>query len=317
MSAFWSQFHFVKSTPLPPPSLGSCWGVDDWCPDQLCERVRSLHARNRYAAVLVNYVWMSRVLVDLADVLRIIDTHDLFGDRHLVCAAAGLEPRWFFTSAAEEARGFDRADIVIGIQSEEADLIRARTTARVITVGHPVQPAFMTGFDPLPPVVTFGYIGSANPWNVRSVVELDRALGGRSDLSWLLAGTILKRELPLVSHPFRLGVVDRLETFYEMVDCIVNPMIGGTGLKIKTIEALGYGRPVIGTVDAFRGLPARHPGHRLETAQDVADMMHEYAQSESVRNELRRASRLMYFEYAAEVAVQYDELAQTICATRP
>jgi hypothetical protein len=105
MSAFWSRFHFVKSTPLPPPSLGSCWGVDDWCPDQLRERVRSLHARNRYAAVLVNYVWMSRVLVDLAGVLRIIDTRDLFGDRHLVCRAVGLEPRWFFTSAAEEVRG--------------------------------------------------------------------------------------------------------------------------------------------------------------------------------------------------------------------
>jgi hypothetical protein len=314
MSAFWSRFHFVKSTPLPPPSLGSCWGVDDWCPDQLCDRVRSLHARNRYAAVLVNYVWMSRVLVDLPDVLRIIDTHDLFADRHLVCEAAGLEPRWFFTTADEESRGFERADIVIGIQSEEAALIRTRTSAQVITVGYPVRPAFMTGFDPLPPLVTFGYIGSANPWNVRSVVELDRALGATSDLSWLIAGTILKRELALVSHPFRLGVVERLEAFYGMVDCIVNPMIGGTGLKIKTIEAIGYGRPIIGTIDACRGLPVRHPGHRLETAQDVVSMMHEYTQSESARNELRRASRLLYFEYAADVAVQYEGLAETICA---
>jgi Glycosyl transferases group 1 len=313
MSAFWSRFHFVKSTPLPPPSLGSSWGVDDWCPDELCERVRSLHARNRYAAVLVNYVWMSRVLVDLDGILRIIDTHDLFGDRHLVCKAAGLEPRWFFTTAAEESRGFERADIVIGIQSEEAALIRSRTAAQVITVGHPLGPAFMTGFDPLSPLVTFGYLGSANPWNVRSVVGLDRALGATSDLSWLIAGTILKRELTLVSHPFRLGVVERLETFYEMVDCIVNPVIGGTGLKIKTIEAIGYGLPIIGTVDAFRGLPARHPAHQLETVQDVASMMLEYSQSESLRNELRRASRLLYFEYAAEVAIQYDKLAEFIC----
>jgi Glycosyl transferases group 1 len=73
-----------------------------------------------------------------------------------------------------------------------------------------------------------------------------------SDLSWLIAGTILRRGLPLVSRPFRLGVVERLEYFYAMVDCIVNPMIGGTGLKIKTIEALGYGRPIIGTVARIR-----------------------------------------------------------------
>jgi hypothetical protein len=213
---------------------------------------------------------------------------------------------------------FERADIVIGIQSEEADLIRTRTSAHVITVGHPVQPAFMRGFEPLPPVVTFGYIGSANPWNVGSVLELDRALGAASDLNWLIAGTIHKRDLPLISHPFRLGVVERLETFYEIVGCVVNPMIGGTGLKIKTIEALGYGRPIIGTVDAFRGLPVRHPAHQLETAQDLASMMHEYTQSESVRSELRRASRRLYFEYAADVALQYDKLAELICcATHP
>ena len=38
MSAFWSRFHFVKSTPLPPPSLGSSWGVDSTL---LCESICS------------------------------------------------------------------------------------------------------------------------------------------------------------------------------------------------------------------------------------------------------------------------------------
>jgi hypothetical protein len=93
---------------------------------------------------------------------------------------------------------------------------------------------------------------------------------------------------------------------------IVNPMIGGTGLKIKTIEALGYGRPIIGTVDAFRGLATLHSGHRLETVQDVASMMQEYSKSEKVRDELRRASLRLYFKYAADVAIQYDVLAGTI-----
>jgi hypothetical protein len=144
MTAFWSDFHFMASLPLTQQSLPRCWGVDDWCPEALCEAVRELHRLRRFDAVLVNYVWMSRVLTYVDDTLRILDTHDLFGDRQKISLAAGLEPRWFFTTLEDEERGFRRADLLIGIQDHESQAIRARVPVETITVGHAMTPYFLT-----------------------------------------------------------------------------------------------------------------------------------------------------------------------------
>ena len=300
MTAFWRDFHFMPSLPLPQPSLPTCWGLDDWCPDALCEAVRDLHRQRRYDAVLVNYVWMSRVFEGLEGALKILDTHDLFGDRQKISLAAGLEPRWYFTTLAEENRGFARADLLIGIQDQETATIRARVAVETITVGHAMTPHFLTDFAPRPGVAQFGYFGSGNPWNRRCVEALDAALGAETPIRWLLAGSLLREPLNLVSAPFLLGLVDQPAQFYQTVDCVINPMRGGTGLKIKTVEALAYGKPVIGTQDAFQGLPVKHPAHALETVEACADAMRRYAQDASFADEVKLASRVLYLEYMAK-----------------
>lgn len=318
MQAFWSDFHFMPSLPLPEPAFPQHWGVDDWCPNALCAAIGKLHAARRYDAVLVNYVWMSRVLIGLEQTLRIIDTHDLFAERHLVAIREGLEPRWFFTSVAEENRGFARADLLIGIQDNETRQIRARVEVEAMTVGHMIPPLFLTSFKEGRAHVTFGYLGSANPWNVRSVLALDAALatrGGAED--WLLAGSLLKRDMKFRSNPIQLGFVDRLEDFYSIVDCVVNPMAGGTGLKIKTVEALAYGKPVIGTIDAFEGLPARHFAHKLRDAAGCAAVMRAYRRDKTLRYEIKLASRMLYLEYLAELGQRLDRLAEWLLSGPP
>ena len=317
MTAFWSDFHFMPSLPLPPPSLPRCWGIDDWCPDALCAAVRALHVQRRYDAVLVNYVWMSRVLTYLDDTFRILDTHDLFGNRQAISLAAGLEPRWFFTSLEEEDRGFRRADLAIGIQDHETQTIRRRVPVETVTVGHSMAPYFLTDFEERTAIAQFGYFGSGNPWNRRCVEALDAALGAETRLTWLLAGSLLREPLRLTSAPYILGIVDKPEEFYAIVDCVINPMIGGTGLKIKTVEALAYGKPVIGTVDAFQGMPTRHPAHALESVEACAEAMKRYAADESFRSEVRLTSRLLYFEYMAKTQAEVKSLLAFAFAPRP
>ncbi len=106
-----------------------------------------------------------------------------------------------------------------------------------------------------------------------------------------------------------LGPVREPEEFYRAVACVLNPMTGGTGLKIKTAEALSVGLPVLGTRDAFAGLSAEHPGHGATDAAALVDLMREHRRSGAFRDGLRRASRLLALRYAAAVARQYDELA--------
>jgi polysaccharide biosynthesis protein PslH len=294
------------------------WGLDDWCPPFLADVVSRLHRLGRHDAVLVHYVWMSRVLEGIgAGALRVLDTHDLFGDRHLAAREQGIDPSWFFTTREEEARGLARADLVLAIQEAEAAALRERSAAPVLTLGHmpPLRFLAADGSAP-PPRATFGYLGSANPWNVASVRALDAALAEAPDLPWLLAGQIARRDLRLRSRPVLLGPVRDAGDFYRAVECVLNPMAGGTGLKIKTVEALAAGLPVLGTRDAFAGLPAEHPGHRAADVASLVELMREYRRSEGFRAGLRRASRLLALRCAAAVARQADELAALLGSGR-
>lgn len=315
MIDFWDRFVFVKSLPLPHPRFAQTWGIDDWCADTLCETAANLHARHRYDAVIVNYVWMSKVLTGITGALKVIDTHDLFGDRHRISEHHGLDPRWFFTTTREEARGFARADVVIGIQANETKTISSRYSGDVLTIGHPMTPKFLD-LPPAAPHFTFGYFGSANEWNVRSVKAVDAALAETPIARWTLAGTICRRALDLKSGPMLMGVIDSPDTFYNAVDCVLNPMLGGTGLKIKTIEAAAYGKPIIGTRDAFEGLAVAHPFHRLQTIPEMISAMRSYAETPGMSRDMALATRILFISYMRDVARGYDALAERIAAFR-
>jgi hypothetical protein len=80
------------------------------------------------------------------------------------------------------------------------------------------------------------------------------------------------------------------------------------------VEALAFGNPVLGTADAFAGLPAEHVGHRCADVAALVGLMREYRRSEAFRRGLRLASRRLALRYAAEVAAQQDALAARLKA---
>jgi succinoglycan biosynthesis protein ExoO len=51
-----------------------------------------------------------------------------------------------------------------------------------------------------------------------------------------------------------VGSVDDLEPYYGRAWVVVNPIIWGTGLKIKTVEALAFGKPLVTTPVGAEGL---------------------------------------------------------------
>jgi hypothetical protein len=261
MESAWDYFHTLPAdVDTGRRSLGEFFGVDDWYDPRVGDAVRQLHRQWGFGMVLANYVWFSAVLDELpANVLKVIDTHDVFGDRHLRFTELGMRPEWFYTTIDEERRGLARADVVIAIQDQEAEQLRQRLAGlptRVETIGYLAPPRFLDrhGGDGK---LTLGYLGSGNPFNVASVTDFAKRLNGAPEVAakyrFLLAGSICKtvKALP----PFEVvGLVDSTEEFYGQVDGAINPMIGGTGLKIKTLEALSFGKMVAGSADAFAGV---------------------------------------------------------------
>lgn len=240
------------------------WGADDWYDSALDAVAADLCRTWDYDVCMVNYAWYSRVLEVLpARVVRLIDTHDAFGDRHKRLYESGTSPAWYYTRPADEGLCLDRADIVIAIQDEEQRWFEGLTHRSVRTVGHVLSPAF------LPPRLRtnglwrVGYLASGNPSNRLSIFALlarwaqNPVLLHQAELH--VAGPICE-EIPdgwpfVVKH----GFVPNQAAFYAAVDVAVNPNIGGSGLKIKSVEALSFGRPLFATREGMLGICGLEP----------------------------------------------------------
>ena len=68
-----------------------------------------------------------------------------------------------------------------------------------------------------------------------------------------------------------LGRVDDLSELYRSARVVINPVLAGTGLKIKTVEALSRLRPIVTWPTGVEGLP-----ETLKTLCDVVDNWYEF-----------------------------------------
>jgi len=119
---------------------------------------------------------------------------------------------------------------------------RPAGVARVSGAGIPDQPFFLFVGTLFPP----NYEGVA--WFVREVLP---QVPGRL--------VVVGKGFERVAREFEserchvLGFVEDLAELYRKADFIVAPIFSGGGMKVKTAEALSYGKTVVGTPEALRG----------------------------------------------------------------
>lgn len=217
--------------------------------------------------VIAEYVFMSKILTCAPEgSLKVIDTHDVFSDRHVQFREHG-SPAGFWVSfrKQEEALSLCRADVVIAIQEIERARLEAaisalplskKTAPEVVTVSHLLKIG-----EPLRPAETLAgatFIGSNSPAN-------------RSSLRWFIDCVLphVRRAIP----DFVLNVVGAvgssvegcrgvwvqgrvasLECAYAEYPLAINPITVGTGINIKLLEAMALGVPVVSTKIGVRGV---------------------------------------------------------------
>ena len=128
----------------------------------------------------------------------------------------------------------------------------------------------------------------------------------------LLAGTICERLAQDIAPFEPLGRLAHVDALYDLLDVVVNPMAWGTGLKIKSVEAVFEGLPLIATQVAMIGLPSLHALHALPDAAAVAAAMAEAARSAALRSELAEASRACAAIYGSGVRAAVRDLIMAI-----
>ena len=255
--------------------------VDSYFDPGCAPLVRDLLASRRFDAVIVSYVFYSRLLELVPDhAQKLIDTHDVFSGRFRLYREHGQASEFFSTGPAEEAKALRRADTVLAIQAWDATHFRSLSDSRVSVVGHLAPPA------PEPraagpadsPVMLFvgGPMGinvHGVGWFIERVLPAVRRRVPGAEL-WL-AGGIGDRIHGNPPGVRRLGFVDRLDEVYGRAAVVVNPQQFGTGLSIKSVDALRYGRPLVTTGSGARGLEAgaEIAFRRAESAEEFADLL--------------------------------------------
>lgn len=232
------------------------YSADEWWDKGANAVITRLQQRFTFEVVMVEYVFFSKALTLFEPgVLKILDTHDVFSDRHRVYLRNGMQPQWYSTSQRHEARALNRADLVIAIQDVEREFFLKLTRKPVVTVGHVVRLEHST---PRQPAAKILYLGSRNPinadameWFITGVLPKIRQALPQAEL--FVAGTVCEL-LPNSDDLIKLGIVDDLSAAYDQADVVVNPILNGTGLKIKNIEALGYSKALVTTPVGADGL---------------------------------------------------------------
>lgn len=263
--------------------------VDEWFDDGLLPQIQRLHHKECFEAVLIEYVYLSKLAYGLPTSVRtIIDTHDLMGDRHKQYFSAGMQPSWFATKPAEEISALNRVKAVIAIQQQESDYFRRNVSSEVFCVGHLLD----ANFGPLPDpggarILFVGSINSINVHGLEWFLEqvFPRIQKRRPDAELALAGAVGgERTWPIGT--LVLGPQQSLTAVYADATVVINPVQFGTGLAIKTVEALSYGKPVVATPAGARGLDIdfREALSLAETPEAFAEQVLELLENEGKRS---------------------------------
>ena len=280
MIAAWDTYQLVApSRPLHASSTGLDHGIDEWADPNLTNYLEWAFRLCAYDMVIVNYTWMSFCFEAVpANVLKVCDTHDVFGNRRKLLQFNGIAPEFFHTTPEDEGTGLRRADLVWAIKpSEEAYFRETLGINDCITMLHREyqEPIWRDqGIDD--GWLTIGILAANNNINRINIenfltIALPMFIEYMAPVKIVIAGSICDE---LKEYVFlnieKWGRRESLEEFYTSIDVAVIPMTFSTGLKIKVSEALSMGVPVVATAHAMEGYPSEEPQHSLHGFDDIA-----------------------------------------------
>ncbi len=197
--------------------------------------------------------------------ILILDSHDLLHRRCEQFCAAG-HTHWLAIDSRQEMIAAASFDVILAIQDDEAAWFEDNVPmAKVMVVGHSFDfdDVKVTLREPSSDVV-IGYFGSNNSSNTDAIMAFveqawPAVVGAHPTATLLIGGTVI--DLPAIAvlnAQQRIRCIRDFRTvaeFYDQIDIAINPVRFGTGLKIKNVEALAYGRPVVTTEAGRIGIP--------------------------------------------------------------
>jgi glycosyltransferase involved in cell wall biosynthesis len=278
--------------------------------------IKKLQQKEKFEVVICEYVFMSKALTFFdSGVLKILDTHDRFTDRYKLYIESNMNPEWISLFRDQEKKSLNRADLVLAVQQKEKEHFETLSTRTVI------QFNYLPESHPLPEKA-FGkklmYFASDNAVNHTTLqffidAILPHILKKQPDVQLLVGGTICRGVSKKHPAVFLAGEYDNVQDFYASGDIFINPESKGTGYKIKTIEALAYGLPVVSTTAGAAGALEPAMDHLLIADDPVAfaGAVNRLIEQEGVRKNISENAKKWISHYKEKATANlYNHLVQ-------
>jgi len=219
--------------------------IDFYSPKGIVKYVNRLHRQHNFTGLIVNYIWQSKL--SFCDIpVKALFTHDVFSYRDERMDAG---KNWHHYPVEIEAQGIRRFENVLAIQDVERDFFQYLSPkSKVISI--------YSSFDYISQelarnknILFFSGGGDLNLNGINKYLDevWPRLISEDQEIKLIIGGNICKyidaKSLPQGVN--LMGRYDDISRFYELGDIVINPIFEGSGLKIKTFEALAHGKTTV------------------------------------------------------------------------
>ena len=208
--------------------------------------------------IIVNYAFWGPLLAspELGRRKRVILMHDLLSARIAKFLRSGFPLDCPLIEEETELEWLNQADYVLAIQKAEAEYVGARIAAKVLV--QPVVMPIRTG-SRLPNPFRCLFVGtnirpniSGIHWFLEYVWPL--VLEGNPGAELAIAGTVCGSVEGNQPNVRLLGVVPSIQDEIDQAGICIVPLLVGSGLKIKLLEALASGKACVSTPIGVQGM---------------------------------------------------------------
>lgn len=260
--------------------------------------------RDQYDYIIISYVFWGNLIKDnplLKGAKTIIDTHDF------ATSLQQTEKKFDLGQAfSDEIKRLDLFDEVWAISPEEQYIFSQFMGSKVLLIPFTIDVRSLSGTNHFEKEYDLIYVAGDNPHNVRAAKWFFTNVYPelKTGITMLVVGKICSH-IGSYENVKKIPFVEDLDVYYKNAKVAVCPMLSGTGVKIKVLEALSYGLPVVCSMRGIDGLRSK-----LENGCLVS-----YSASEFVQNIHRLLEDEKLYEITSSQGKHYIDIAHSTNAT--
>jgi glycosyltransferase involved in cell wall biosynthesis len=206
---------------------------------------------NKYEYIIISYAYWAGLVIDnpyIKSAKLCIDTHDFLTSQFQNLKSFNLGK--YFQKEIELLNNFDK---IFVISTEENYLFSQFVKKDVITLSHLIENNFSGTEDEKK--YDLIYVASSNPHNISAANWFFKEVYPLLDekINIVVIGKICNY-IQDFKNVTKLHFVDNLNDYYLKSKVAICPMLSGTGLKIKVIEALSFGLPIVCNLRGVDGM---------------------------------------------------------------